>query len=60
MLELDWYEATIPAKIIGNGLLDIKFIIAEPTAPSEISESLDHRKLGIFAQEIIIDEIRRA
>lgn len=60
MLELDWFEATIPAKIISNGLLDITFIISEPTAPSEISESLDHRKLGIFAKEIIIDEIRRA
>ncbi|WP_412755888.1 sulfatase-like hydrolase/transferase [Legionella bozemanae] len=60
MLELDWFEATIPAKIISNGLLDITFIISEPTAPSEISESLDHRKLGIYAQEIVIDEIRRA
>ncbi|MGM9452312.1 sulfatase-like hydrolase/transferase [Legionella bozemanae] len=60
MLELDWFEATIPAKIINNGLLDITFVISEPTAPSEISESLDHRKLGIFAQEIIIDEISRA
>ncbi|QLZ68519.1 hypothetical protein FOLKNPGA_01298 [Legionella sp. PC1000] len=60
MLELDWFEATIPAKIISNGLLDITFVISEPTAPSEISESPDRRKLGIFAQEIIIDEIRRA
>lgn len=60
MLELDWFEAPIPEKIIGNGLLDITFVISEPTAPSEISESQDHRKLGIFAQEIIIDEIRRA
>lgn len=60
MLEQDWFDATIPTKIISNGLLDITFVISDPTAPSEIGESQDHRKLGIFAQEIIIDEIRRA
>ncbi|MBI2784959.1 MAG: hypothetical protein HYX60_01065 [Legionella longbeachae] len=60
MLEKDWFEAVIPAKIINKGLLDIMFVISDPTSPSEISESLDSRKLGISAQELIIDKIKRA
>ena len=59
MKGLDWYEARIPAEVVGNGLLDVFFTISDPTALCEISESTDCRKLGISVEQLqikIIDE----
>lgn len=56
MLKLEWHEASIPADLLGEGLLDIVFFISEPTAPCDFSESTDCRKLGISAHELIIVE----
>lgn len=55
MLALAWYEASIPAKIVANGKLDVTFMIAKPVVPCKVSKSLDCRKLGIAAQELVID-----
>ncbi|MDL2285945.1 hypothetical protein LJC24_00710 [Desulfococcaceae bacterium OttesenSCG-928-F15] len=51
-----WYEAQIPASITGDGLLNISFQISNPTAPCEVSDSKDCRKLGMAARELIIQE----
>lgn len=52
---LDWYEAVIPAGLIDNtGLWRIVFTISDPTAPSEVSDSKDIRKLGIAVKELIL------
>lgn len=54
MLKLAWYEAPIPAEVVGEGLLDIGFVISDPTAPCTITDPEDCRKLGLAAQEMII------
>lgn len=56
MKGLDWYEAIIPAEVLNEtGLLNILFTISDPTAPSDIGESGDPRKLGIAARELVIE-----
>jgi len=53
----DWYEAFIPADVSSDGSLEIVFTISNPTAPCEVSDSKDCRKLGMAVREIIIGEV---
>jgi len=53
---LAWYEATIPADLAADRLLEIVFEVSNPTAPCEISVSKDCRKLGMAARKLIISE----
>lgn len=56
MAGLDNYDAVIPAELIPeNGELNIVFDISDPSAPCEVSDSTDCRKLGFAAKELIID-----
>lgn len=54
VLNLAWYEITIPKNKIVNETLDITFEISNPTAPCEVSDSKDCRKLGIAVKELVI------
>ena len=54
LLKQAWYEASIPVEVVGNGLLNIIFAISEPTAPCNVSDSKDCRRLGIAAKEMVI------
>lgn len=56
MLGLTWYEATIPAELAVDRLLNIVFEISDPTAPCEVAPSKDCRKLGIAARKLMITE----
>ncbi|MHB8138220.1 MAG: sulfatase-like hydrolase/transferase [Smithellaceae bacterium] len=56
MLDLAWYEATIPAKLITDRLLNIVFEISNPTAPCTVSLSKDCRKLGMDVRKLIVSE----
>lgn len=56
MAGLENYNAVIPAELIPeNGELNIVFDISDPSAPCEVSDSTDCRKLGFAARELIID-----
>ncbi len=56
MKGLSWYEAVIPAGLIGEkGMLNIVFAIGAPTAPSDVGASKDARKLGISARELVME-----
>lgn len=52
--EENWHEVRIPAILGTSGLLYISFHISNPTAPNEVSESEDGRKLGIAVKEVCI------
>ncbi|MDL2285944.1 hypothetical protein LJC24_00705 [Desulfococcaceae bacterium OttesenSCG-928-F15] len=54
-----WYEAQIPASVVGDGLLNISFQISHPTAPCEVSNSKDCRKLGMAVSELLIKQDMR-
>jgi hypothetical protein len=56
MHERGWYEVGIPLELVRNGDLDIVFQISQPTAPCDISDSMDCRKLGIGVLELVIIE----
>lgn len=51
----NWYEAHIPAGVVEDGVMEVVFVISDPTAPCEVSDSKDCRKLGIAAREMVID-----
>lgn len=56
MVGLENYDAVIPAELIPeNAELNIVFDISEPSAPCEVSDSTDCRKLGFAARELVID-----
>ncbi|MBN1635160.1 MAG: sulfatase-like hydrolase/transferase [Deltaproteobacteria bacterium] len=57
---LDWYEAFIPADVSSGGSLEIVFTISDPTAPCEVSDSKDCRKLGMAVREVIVSESKPA
>ena len=59
VMGLDWFEAVIPGEVLHDGLLNITFDISDPTAPSDVGESTDSRKLGISAREFVIEVHRR-
>lgn len=51
-----WYEAVIRSELLDiTGKLDISFTIGTPTAPSDVGESGDPRKLGLAAYELVIE-----
>jgi hypothetical protein len=54
---LAWYEALIPADVAGSTgqPLQVDFLIDEPTAPCEVSDSQDCRKLGLAVRELVIE-----
>jgi hypothetical protein len=59
MNKLDWYEAVIPQGLIDEtGEVKVQFEIAEPTAPCDVSDSNDCRKLGFAARELVIAEYK--
>lgn len=58
VLELAWYEVTVPKEMIINDTVDITFEIGKPTAPCEISDSKDCRKLGIALKELVVEPNR--
>jgi hypothetical protein len=49
------YEARIPAQLFADGILELQFTISKPTAPCEVSESKDCRKLGIAARKLVMN-----
>jgi hypothetical protein len=51
-----WFEASIPAEVVGDGLLKIDFRIASPLAPCEMMKTSDCRKLGLLAKDFVIRE----
>ena len=53
---LDWYEAMIPQDVLGDGRLHMVFKIKQPTAPCDVSESQDCRRLGMAVVELGITE----
>lgn len=53
---LGGYEAIIPNSVVGDGVLDIVFKIKTPTAPCDVSESQDCRKLGMAVAELSVIE----
>ena len=55
MKDLNWYETHIPIKLLKEGVLNLEFTISDPTAPSDVGESKDARKLGIAALELVIE-----
>ena len=56
MAGLENYDAVIPAELIPeNGELNIVFDTSDPSAPCEVSDSTDCRKLGFAARELVID-----
>jgi hypothetical protein len=56
VLNLGWYRAVIPAKIADKGRLYIQFQISHPTAPCEVSDSPDCRKLGIAVKKLVVTD----
>jgi len=50
----EWYEAPIPAELIGNSFIEVAFEISDPTAPCEVYKSSDCRKLGMSVKELVI------
>jgi hypothetical protein len=54
--DLDWHEASIPADLVTDGVLDIVFSMKDSTAPCEVSSSTDCRKLGISARNLVITQ----
>lgn len=58
--ERKWHEIRIPTAIITDEELTIELLISDPTAPRDIADSNDARKLGIRARqfEIVLDEER--
>ncbi|MDL2285940.1 LTA synthase family protein [Desulfococcaceae bacterium OttesenSCG-928-F15] len=59
MIGKEWYEAKIPSSLVDNGLVKISFKISNPTAPCEVSDSKDCRKLGMAVRELILDSDKR-
>jgi len=53
----EWFEAPIPAELIGNGFIEVVFEISDPTAPCEVHKSNDCRKLGISVKELVIQPV---
>jgi hypothetical protein len=53
-----WYEAVIPQSSVPGKTVNLTFRISNPTAPSDISDSKDIRKLGIGIVSMILDEKR--
>lgn len=54
-----WYEAPIPAALIDEDrVVDIVFEISDPASPAEFGISEDSRKLGIAAQELVLEEAK--
>ncbi|MFA5960987.1 MAG: sulfatase-like hydrolase/transferase [Tatlockia sp.] len=53
-----WIEATIPAAMVTNSIVEIRFLMQEPTAPCELNATRegDCRKLGIKAEQLIINK----
>lgn len=56
VLDLSWFEATIPAELAAKGSLDVIFHIKDAVAPCELGASQDCRKLGISAQQMVISQ----
>jgi hypothetical protein len=56
-LNREWHEAYISEDIAQDGLLDIVFTISDPTAPCEVQESKDCRKLGMAVKEMIVNVV---
>lgn len=57
MNKQDWYEVVIPQGLIDEtGEVRVQFEIEEPTAPCDLSDSDDCRKLGFAAIELAITE----
>jgi hypothetical protein len=55
--QLGWYETNFSSKLIDkNRNVHIKFVIKEPTAPCDITDSKDCRKLGLSVHKIVIVE----
>jgi hypothetical protein len=52
-----WFEAAIASDLIRDGLLRVKFVISDPTAPKDVMKSDDGRKLGIAVRELVICEM---
>ncbi len=51
-----WHEALISAEIVGSAQpMQVEFVIDEPTAPCEISDAQDCRKLGLSVRELVIE-----
>jgi hypothetical protein len=51
-------QARIPHDLVSDGMVQIRFVIAYPSAPSETSASYDPRKLGITVRWIMIKEAK--
>jgi len=51
------FEAAIAPEIVNEGLLQIKFLISDPTSPKDVMQSEDGRKLGIAVKELVISEM---
>lgn len=54
--DLAWYDALIPADVAALAQpMQVEFVIDKPTAPCDVSESTDCRKLGLAVRELIIE-----
>ena len=59
MSELDWYEVVIPQGLIDEtGEVRVQFEIKDPTAPCDVSDSKDCRKLAFAARELVITNFK--
>lgn len=53
-----WYEALIPQdRVDDDGAIELRFRISDPLAPSSVSDSPDERRLGLMAEEMVIDYV---
>jgi len=50
------YKASVPAGLVSeDGKVSLVFDISDPTAPCEVGESIDCRKLGMAVKDLVID-----
>lgn len=55
---VEWHEAIISAEVAAKQWpLQVDFLIAEPTAPCDVSSSKDCRKLGMAARELVLEAV---
>ena len=53
-----WYEASIPKKLVPDGIVTIIFKISNPMSPEQSEKSKDVRKLGIGAVKLVLEEVK--
>jgi hypothetical protein len=53
--QFGWYKTVIPADVLDNKQMNIKFYIHDPVAPYTVEGSLDTRELGFSVYQMVLD-----